>query len=82
MELAKITSKGQITIPIQIRNLLRLDPGDKVVFIENNGTVEMINESMIAFKQAQQEFSGVAEEIGVFNDEAVVEMVKTVRRQK
>lgn len=30
MELAKVTSKGQITIPLMIRNLLNLKTGDKV----------------------------------------------------
>ena len=31
MELAKITSKGQITIPIAIRKILNLKDGDKVI---------------------------------------------------
>ncbi|MBR5508946.1 MAG: AbrB/MazE/SpoVT family DNA-binding domain-containing protein, partial [Lachnospiraceae bacterium] len=34
MELAKVTSKGQITIPIEIRRKLGLKEGDKVLFIE------------------------------------------------
>jgi len=29
MELAKITTKGQITLPIQIRKILNLKDGDK-----------------------------------------------------
>lgn len=33
MEIAKVTSKGQITIPIEVRKLLDLSPGDKVVFL-------------------------------------------------
>ena len=33
MSTAKITSKGQITIPIEIRTLLDLQNGDKVNFI-------------------------------------------------
>ena len=32
MSTAVITSKGQITIPIEIRNLLRLGKGDKIDF--------------------------------------------------
>ena len=31
MEIAKITSKGQITIPIAIRKLLGVKEGDKVL---------------------------------------------------
>jgi AbrB family looped-hinge helix DNA binding protein len=33
MSLATITSKGQVTIPIDIRNSLNLDAGDKIEFI-------------------------------------------------
>lgn len=29
---AQITSKGQVTVPLEIRKLLRLKQGDKVVF--------------------------------------------------
>jgi AbrB family looped-hinge helix DNA binding protein len=31
---AKITSKGQVTLPIQLRKCLGLEPGDRVVFVE------------------------------------------------
>ena len=37
MEIAKISSKGQITIPISIRNKLNLKTGDKIVILEENG---------------------------------------------
>ncbi|WP_390889297.1 AbrB/MazE/SpoVT family DNA-binding domain-containing protein [Leptodesmis sichuanensis] len=32
-----ITSKGQITIPKAIRDLLNLHPGDRIDFIVENG---------------------------------------------
>ena len=36
MELAKLTTKGQITIPIEIRKKLNVGAGDKGrIFIEN-----------------------------------------------
>jgi antitoxin PrlF len=31
---AKITSKGQITIPVQVRTALGVDPGDRIEFVE------------------------------------------------
>ena len=34
MELAKVTTKGQITIPKSIRELLDLKEGSKVLFIK------------------------------------------------
>lgn len=39
MEVAKVTSKGQITIPKEIRELLDLETGSKVLFNENKGQV-------------------------------------------
>jgi antitoxin PrlF len=32
---AKLTSKGQLTLPVKLRETLSLKPGDKVVFIED-----------------------------------------------
>ena len=41
MELAKLTTKGQITIPIEIRKKLNVGAGDKVVFLEENGRISI-----------------------------------------
>ena len=35
MTTAAVTSKGQITIPIEIREKLGIKPGDRVRFVEN-----------------------------------------------
>ena len=43
MEVAKITSKGQITIPISIRRKLELSEGDKVLFIYKPDGILMVN---------------------------------------
>lgn len=41
---AKVTSKGQITIPKQVRDRLGLDPGDEVEFIEEDGAFRIRKE--------------------------------------
>lgn len=41
---AKVTSKGQITIPKHVRDRLGLDPGDEVEFIEEDGTFRIRKE--------------------------------------
>ena len=46
MEIATVTSKGQITIPASIRKALSLDKGTKVILEENDGKVVMINASV------------------------------------
>ena len=37
MATAKITSKGQITLPKEVRRRLGIGPGDQVEFVEENG---------------------------------------------
>ena len=33
---AKVTSKGQITLPSRVRDRLKVGPGDRIVFVEGN----------------------------------------------
>ena len=52
MELAKVTSKGQITIPLAIRKQLGVCEGDKVLFVEENGKIVLMNASLQALLAA------------------------------
>ena len=49
MELAKLTTKGQITIPSEIRKRLNVQAGDKVVFLEENGRIFIENAEKLKF---------------------------------
>ena len=51
MELAKVTSKGQITIPIAIRNALGIREGDKILFMEEGDRVILTNASTNALPE-------------------------------
>lgn len=82
MELAKVTSKGQITIPIEIRKKLGIKEGSKVLFLEEAGRIYLTNSSMEALREAQQAFEGEAERIGLKNEEDVVAMVKKLKEEK
>jgi AbrB family looped-hinge helix DNA binding protein len=81
MELAKVTSKGQITIPIEIRKKLGIKNGDKILFVEESGRIYMMNSSMDALRKVQREFAGEAERLGIKNDEDVMEMIKELRKE-
>jgi AbrB family looped-hinge helix DNA binding protein len=81
MELAKITTRGQITIPIEIRRKLGVKDGDKVIFIEENGRIIMENAAMIALKNAQTAFAGEARRLGLETEQDVVNMVKDMRHE-
>ena len=82
MELAKITSKGQITIPINIRKQLGVKDGDKVLFVNEGNKIIMMNASINALLEAQQAFTGVAEELGIESEQDVVDMVNEIREER
>jgi len=82
MDLAKITSKGQITLPINIRQTLKLNDGDKVAFIEKDGQFIIVNPTMLAFENAQKAFEGEAERLGLEDIEDVIALVKEVRAER
>ena len=82
MELAKVTSKGQITIPIDIRRKLRIKEGSKVLFIEDAGRIYIANSSMEALREAQEAFRGAAERVGLQSEEDVVDMIKEIRKER
>ncbi|MCL4442198.1 MAG: AbrB/MazE/SpoVT family DNA-binding domain-containing protein [Firmicutes bacterium] len=81
MELARISSKGQITIPLEIRKKLNLKEGDKVLFLEENNRIIVMNSSLIALKEAQQSMTGEAKKQGINSPDDVNKMVKEVRKE-
>lgn len=81
MELAKITTRGQIMIPAEIRRKLGVRDGDKVIYIEENGRIIMANAAMISLKNVQNAFAGEAERPGLKTEQDVVNLVKDVRRK-
>lgn len=81
MELAKVTSKGQVTIPIEIRKKLGVKSGDKVLFIEDADRIYIINSSMAAFSEAQIAFDGEAKRVGLKNEDDVIKMIKNFREE-
>lgn len=82
MELAKVTSKGQITIPIEIRRKLGIKEGDKVLLIEEQGRVIMMNSSIEALRKAQAAFAGEAERLGLKDEQDVVDLISELRREQ
>jgi len=81
MEVAKITSRGQITIPIDIRKKLGVRAGDKVIFLEDQGRIVIANAAKIAFANMRQAFSGEAERLGLKDEQDVVALVDEVRKE-
>lgn len=82
MDLAKITSKGQITIPAAIRKALGVKDGDKVLFVKEGEKIVMMNASLNALLEVRTAFQGVSEELGIKDEQDVVDMVKEVRAER
>jgi AbrB family looped-hinge helix DNA binding protein len=65
MDTVKVTSNGQVTIPVDFRKLLKIRPGNKVLFFQReNGDVVIENASVIALHKAQAAFVGAAADFG------------------
>lgn len=83
MNLAKISANGQITVPVEIRRLLGLKAGDKILFFQKpSGEVVINNASAQVIYKAQKAFEGVAEQMGVYNEDDVQVLVDEVRYGK
>jgi len=82
VELATITTRGQLTLPIAVRKKLNVSEGSKVIFIEENGRVVIENAGMVALREAQEGMRGVADSLGIKDEQDVVDMIKEVRQKK
>jgi len=81
VELARVTSKGQITIPKEIRDKLNLKEGDKVIFLEEGNKIIFTNSSMVALKEIQEGMKGEAEKQKINNEDDVIQLVKEIRKE-
>lgn len=83
MNLAKISANGQITVPVEIRRLLGLKPGDKILFFQKqDGEIVVINASSKAIRKAQAAFIGAADAMGISSEDDIQALVDEVRYGK
>lgn len=80
MEVSRISSKGQVTIPKTIRELLNLNEGDRVAFLEENGKIMITKASLIALNELQVALSKEAKEKSISEEELLNEL-KIVREE-
>ena len=83
LSVAKITSKGQVTLPIEVRNLLGVSEGDRVLFVHmDDGSVSLRSSNLDVLLEAQKEFSGAAAEAGITSEADVSELVRSIRAER
>ena len=78
---AKVMSKGQVTIPKDVREILGISSGDRITFVVENGNVRLINSAIYAMQLLQEQMANEAENTGLTSDEAIMDLVKEVRAE-
>ncbi len=79
---AKVMSKGQVTIPKNIREILGVSTGDRVTFIVEDGVVKVVNSAVYAIKKFQEQMAGQAESAGFYSEEDINEWITASRREE
>lgn len=79
---ARVMSKGQVTIPKNVRSVLGITPGDRVTFIVEDGAVKVMNSAVYALQRFQHQMKGEAEKAELLSDEAIAEWITNSRREE
>ena len=79
---AKVMSKGQVTIPKNVRAALGIETGDRVTFIVDGSDVKVVNSAEYALRRFQEQMKGEAKKAGLFTEEDVAEWITSSRRKE
>ena len=78
---AKVMSKGQVTIPKNVREALGIDVGDRVTFIVDGNEIRMMNSAVYALKRFQKQMKGEAKKAGFLSEDDIAEWITKARRE-
>jgi antitoxin PrlF len=78
---AKVMSKGQVTIPKNVREALGIDVGDRVTFIVDGTDIRIMNSAVYAMKRLQEQMMGEAEKAGFTSEDDIAEWITKSRRE-
>jgi AbrB family looped-hinge helix DNA binding protein len=81
MDNAKVMSKGQVTIPKDVREVLGVSNGDRITFIVEGSNVRIVNSAVYAMQMLQNEMKNEAEQIGLTSEEDIMALVKDIRNE-
>lgn len=79
---AKVMSKGQVTIPKKVRDILGIKTGDQVTFIIDGNSARLVNSAVYALERFQEQMKGEAEKAGLTTEEAIHEWITNSRRKE
>ena len=78
---ARVMSKGQVTIPKNVRAALGIETGDRVTFIVDGNSVRVVNSAVYALMRFQEQMKGEAGKAGILSEEDVAEWITSSRRE-
>ena len=78
----KVSSRGRITLPKAVRDILGVSVGYSVGFASEDDKILIVNPAVYAMQQLQEEMDGEAECTGLTSEEAVMDLVKELRNEK
>ncbi len=79
---ARVMSKGQVTIPKNVRAALGISTGDRVTFIVEDNSVRVVNSAIYALQRFQAQMAGVGKAAGLITDEDVAAWITASRREE
>ncbi len=79
---ARVMSKGQVTIPKNVRAALGIETGDRVTFIVDGNNVRVVNSAVYAMMRLQEQMKGEAEKAGFYTESDVSKWITQSRREE
>ncbi|EOS37929.1 AbrB/MazE/SpoVT family DNA-binding domain-containing protein [Lachnospiraceae bacterium] len=79
---ARVMSKGQVTIPKNVRTALGIETGDRVTFIVDGTNVRIVNSAVYALMRLQEQMKGEAEKAGFQSEDDIAEWITDSRREE
>lgn len=79
---ARVMSKGQVTIPKNVRTVLGIETGDRVTFIVDGANVRVVNSAVYAMMRFQEQMKGQAKQVGMLTEEDVAAWITQSRREE
>lgn len=79
---ARVMSKGQVTIPKNVRAALGVETGDRVTFIVDSAGVRVVNSAVYAMMRFQEQMKGEGKKIGMLTEEDVAAWITQSRREE
>ena len=79
---SKVMSKGQVTIPKNVRTALGINTGDRVTFIVDGSNVQVVNSAVYALMKFQEQMKGAAKDAGILSEEDVANWITASRREE